>query len=113
MSDVVEALGMTAVGRVSWFNLEKQFGFVKLDGGKDDAFLHMSVLKAAGYYSLPRGTTVRVRVEPERGKHRVVEVLNVDTSSAQHGEPPPLMRKQTKASGTCHHSLGLTSETQA
>lgn len=94
MSDVVEVLGTTAFGRVSWFNLKKQFGFVKLDGGRGDAFLHMSVLKDGGYYFLPRGTTVRVRLEPERGKHRVVEVLHVDISSAQHGEPPPLMRKQ-------------------
>ena len=110
MSDVLEVLGIR-VGRVSWFNLEKQFGFVKLDGGEGDAFLHMSVLKAGGYYSLPRGTTVRVRVEPERDKYRVVEVLNVDTSSARHGEPPPLMREQTKAFGGT--TAGLPGETQA
>ena len=85
--------GTIATGRVSWFNPEKQFGFVKLDDRLGDAFLHMEVLKAGGYYFVPRGTTVRVRVEPDRGKHRVVEVLNVDTSTAQHGEPPPLVRK--------------------
>ena len=94
MSDVADMQSTTSTGRVSWFNLEKQFGFVKLEGHSGDAFLHMSVLKAGGYYSLPRGTTVQVRVEPERGKHRVIEVLRVDTSTAQHGEPPPLVRKQ-------------------
>jgi len=93
MADVVEVQGAAATGRVSWFNLKKQYGFVKLDDGKGDAFLHMSVLKAGGYYSLPRGTSLRVRVEPERGKHRIVEVLHVDTSTARHGEPPPLLRK--------------------
>lgn len=94
MSDREDVQSTTATGRVSWFNLEKQFGFVKLEGSAGDAFLHMSVLKAAGYYSLPRGTTVQVGLEPDRGKYRVVEVLHVDTSTAQYGEPPPLLRKQ-------------------
>lgn len=93
MRDCVEVGGATIAGRVSWFNLEKQFGFVKLDGGRGDAFLHMTVLKAGGYYSVPRGTTVQVRVEPERGKYKVVEVLHVDASTAQHGEAPPSRRK--------------------
>ena len=94
MSDAAEVPGEDASGRVSWFNTEKQFGFVKLDGGKGDAFLHMSVLKAGGYYSLPRGTSVQVRVEPDRGKHRVIQLLHADASTAQHGEPPPSVRKQ-------------------
>ena len=93
MADVVEVQCTAATGRVSWFNLKKQFGFVKLEDGRGDAFLHMSVLKAGGSYSLPRGTTVQVRLEPERGKYRIVEVLHVDTSTARHGEPPPLLRK--------------------
>ena len=88
---------MIASGRVSWFNPAKRFGFVKLDDHLGDAFLHFDVLKAGGYYFVPRGTTIEVRVEPdERGAQRVAEVLHVDTSSAREGEPPPLLRK-TKA----------------
>ena len=94
MSNVVELPSTAFRGRVSWFNSEKQYGFVRLDDAKGDAFLHMSVLNAGGYYSLPRGTTVHVRVEPDRGKYKVVEVLQVDTSTAHHGEPSPLMRKK-------------------
>lgn len=86
--------GTTATGRVSWFNPEKRFGFVKLDDRLGDAFLHVDVLKAGGFYFVPRGTAVRVRIEPERGKQRVIEVLHVDTSTAQHGEPPALARKR-------------------
>ena len=86
-------IGTIASGRVSWFNLEKQFGFVKLHERRGDAFLHMAVLKEGGFYFLPRGTTVQVRVVPDRGKFKVVEVLNVDTSTARHGEPPPIPRK--------------------
>ena len=86
---------MVASGRVSWFNPAKKFGFVKLDDHLGDAFLHFNVLKEGGYYFLPRGTTVRVRVEPdERGAPSVVELLHVDPSTARDGEPPPLLRKK-------------------
>ena len=34
---------------VAWFDLAKQFGFVALSNGSGDAFLHMSVLKGAGF----------------------------------------------------------------
>src|SRR5436190_22849314 len=54
-------------GRVSWFKLDKKFGFLALDDGPGDAFLHVSVLKAAGYVSVPAGTTMRVRIEKEQG----------------------------------------------
>jgi cold shock protein len=84
---------MTVTGTVAWFDLTKQFGFVALSNGYGDAFLHMSVLKEAGYVWLPRGTTVRVRVEQERGKQRVAEVLEIDTSTARSGENEPILRK--------------------
>ena len=87
--------GTVAAGRVSWFNPAKKFGFVKLDDRLGDAFLHFNVLKEGGYYFLPRGTTVQVRVEPDhRGAPSVVEVLCVDPSTALDGEPPPLLRKK-------------------
>src|SRR5215217_5917645 len=73
---------LIANGQVSWFNLGKKFGFVELEGGMRDAFLHVSVLKEAGYVSVPAGTTMQVRVESERGRQRIVEVLSVDTRTA-------------------------------
>ena len=85
---------MIASGKVAWFKLDKQFGFVELDGGgAGDVFLHVSALKAAGYVSLPAGTTLRVRIAEERGRRRVAEVLHVDTSTARPGEAPPVVRK--------------------
>jgi cold shock protein len=80
-------------GTVAWFDLASQFGFVALSNGYGDAFLHMSVLKEAGYVWLPRGTTVRVRAEEDRGKQRVVEVLEIDTSTARAGENEAIRRK--------------------
>ncbi|MPR12719.1 cold-shock protein [Microvirga tunisiensis] len=84
---------MTVTGTVAWFDLTKQFGFVALSNGDSDAFLHMSVLKEAGYVWLPRGTTVRVKLEQDRGKQRVAEVLEVDTGTARPGENEPILRK--------------------
>ena len=82
-----------ATGSVSWFKLDKKFGFVELDDGTGDAFLHVSVLKKAGYVSVPAGTTLRVRVEHEGGRRGVVEVLSVDTSTARPGQPLAVVRK--------------------
>ena len=84
---------MTATGTVAWFDLAKQFGFVALSNGYGDAFLHMSVLKEAGYVWLPRGTTVRVRIEEGGSQRRVAEVLEIDTSTARPGESEPILRK--------------------
>jgi cold shock protein len=84
---------MVTTGQVSWFNLDKKFGFLELDGGAGDAFLHLAVLKPAGYVSVPAGTRMRVRIEQEKGRRRVVEVLEVDTSTARRGEPAPVLRK--------------------
>jgi CspA family cold shock protein len=56
-------------------------------------FLHLSVLKAAGYVWIPRGTTLRIRFEEEHGKPKVAEVLEVDTSTSHPGEKAPILRK--------------------
>jgi CspA family cold shock protein len=82
---------MTATGTVAWFDLAKQFGFVALSNGYGDAFLHMSVLKEAGYVWLPRGTTVRVRIEVDGGKRWVAEVLEVPP--APRGLARAILRK--------------------
>ena len=84
---------MIATGRVLWFELEKKFGFVALDGGLGDAFLHVSVLKSAAYVSVPAGTTVRVRIDVSKGKRRVAELLEIDTSTATDAEPDPVKKR--------------------
>ena len=83
---------MMTSGTVAWFDLDRKFGFVTLNQG-GDAFLHMAALKAAGYVWVPPGTTLRVRLETERGKPRVAEVLEVDTRTAQLGEQALILRK--------------------
>src|SRR5258708_25770342 len=47
--------------KVKWFNGEKGFGFVELTDGSGEAFLHISVVEAAGHTALESGTTLTVR----------------------------------------------------
>jgi CspA family cold shock protein len=81
------------IGRVIWFRLDKKFGFVELEGGNGEVFLHIFVLKMAGYVSVPAGTLLDVNVERHDGRQRVVKVLRVDTSTADPGEPLPVFRR--------------------
>ena len=84
---------MIARGRVSWFKLDKKFGFIEFES-IGDAFLHVSVLKSAGYVSVPAGTTMLVKVEQQEGRRRVIEVMETDTTTALPGQPNPVRRKQ-------------------
>jgi len=67
---------------VKWFNGEKGFGFVELEGGGGDAFLHISVLSRAGYQTVSPGATLRVQVSPGQKGPQIAEVVSVDESTA-------------------------------
>ena len=52
-----------AQGTVKWFNGEKGFGFIAVDGGGADVFVHYSAIDAGGYRSLDEGQRVEFEVE--------------------------------------------------
>ena len=51
-------------GTVKWFNRKRGFGFIKPDGGGDDAFVHISVIKKAGLDTLIDGQRVEYELAP-------------------------------------------------
>lgn len=47
---------------VKWYNPIKGFGFVAVDDGQEDAFLHSSLVHKAGIQELKEGTRIRISV---------------------------------------------------
>ncbi|GII79629.1 cold-shock protein [Sphaerisporangium rufum] len=50
-----------AQGTVKWFNADKGYGFIAVDGGKD-VFVHYSAILAEGYRSLEQGQRVEFEI---------------------------------------------------
>lgn len=54
-------------GKVKWFNNEKGYGFIEVQGGSD-VFVHFSAIQSEGYKSLEEGQEVSFEiVEGNRG----------------------------------------------
>ncbi|MFZ2841759.1 MAG: cold-shock protein, partial [Trichococcus flocculiformis] len=48
-------------GKVKWFNGEKGFGFIEVDG-KDDVFVHFSAIQGEGFKTLEEGQDVEFEI---------------------------------------------------
>jgi CspA family cold shock protein len=60
------------VGKVKWYNPTKGFGFVSVDDGGKDVFVHASALQAAGIPDLAEGQQVRMAVaQGQKGREAV------------------------------------------
>lgn len=46
-------------GTVKWFDATKGFGFIQVDGGNTDVFVHISAVERAGLRSLTEGQKVQ------------------------------------------------------
>jgi CspA family cold shock protein len=53
-------------GTVSWFDIEKGFGFISRDDGQKDVFVHISALERSGISSLSGGQRVVVDITAGR-----------------------------------------------
>jgi CspA family cold shock protein len=50
-----------AQGSVKWFNAEKGYGFIAVDGGQD-VFVHYSAIQSDGYRSLDQDQRVEFEI---------------------------------------------------
>ncbi|UII54554.1 cold-shock protein CspD [Cytobacillus spongiae] len=48
-------------GKVKWFNNEKGFGFIEVEGG-DDVFVHFTAIQGDGFKSLEEGQEVSFEI---------------------------------------------------
>lgn len=54
-------------GTVKWFNAEKGYGFIEVEGG-NDVFVHFSAIQGEGFKTLDEGQQVEFNVvEGSRG----------------------------------------------
>jgi CspA family cold shock protein len=51
-----------ASGIVKWFNSEKGYGFITVDEGGQDVFVHYSAIDMTGYRTLAEGQRVEFEV---------------------------------------------------
>ncbi len=81
VSDADDGVRTSAI--VKWFNPIKGYGFVQPNDGAGDAFVHVSVLEAAGHRDLPDGAAVECEISQGAKGPTVTTIFSV---SAPEGE---------------------------
>ena len=63
-----------AKGNVKWFNAQKGYGFIEIDGS-DDIFVHHSEIQADGFKSLDEGQPVEFEIRQGMERKMVLPLL--------------------------------------
>jgi cold shock protein len=83
---------------VKWFNASKGFGFVTLSDGTQDAFLPMAILRRAGYEDVREGASITCEVSDGAKGPLVINVLNIDSSTALAPQAGAVDRRPSRPS---------------
>jgi len=67
-----------AEGQVKWFNEKKGYGFIQVDGGQGDVFVHYSSIEGQeGFRTLYEGDRVKFEVEQGQKGPQAVKVARI------------------------------------
>lgn len=61
-------------GTVKWFNPTKGYGFIQMEDGTRDVFVHITSLERSGLSNLSEGQKVSFELEDHRGKISAVNL---------------------------------------
>lgn len=92
-------------GTVKFFNPDKGFGFIQLDDGGDDAFVHISAVQSAGLETLAEGQQLEFQLVERNGKISASDLTivgEVIVAERRERSAAPAQRESTgeKATGT-------------
>jgi CspA family cold shock protein len=65
-------------GTVKWFNNSKGYGFISVDDGEGDVFVHFRAIRGDGYRSLEEGQRVEFSVAQGQKGLQAEDVAVVD-----------------------------------
>ncbi len=69
------------IGTVKSFNAERGFGFIVVDGGGPDVFVHISAIEQSGMSTSKEGQGVAFesKMAPKKGKPNAVNIKPAET----------------------------------
>ena len=61
-------------GRVKWFDAKKGYGFITLENGEKDVFLHVSALEKSKLRKIRENQKLQFEIEEEKGKLKAINL---------------------------------------
>lgn len=91
MSSSTTTTDVIKTGKVAWFNSFRGFGFITIDDGSGDVYVHQSNINMEGFRKLEEGATVQFQVgidnsERGGGKAYAFDVTSLSAGDSDGGE---------------------------